>query len=83
MTGNTDAEWVGNVNCFCKYKNELHPAARKLKEREILLEHEEVNVMPVILLQQGPDQGENVLTHAGFAAMDDTGGNGNFHARAD
>jgi hypothetical protein len=66
---------------FCD-RDEGHAVASELEEGHVLFEHEEVKFVLVSVLEEGADEGEDVLGDAGFAALDDRGGDGDFHARA-
>lgn len=67
---------------FFRDRDEGHAVAGELEERQVLFQHKEMEVVLVRVLEEGADEGEDVLGDAGFAALDDRGGEGDFHARA-
>ena len=64
-----------NIACcrpiFLRNRHQLHPAGRKREQWQIFLKHEQFEFVLVGMCQQGFDQCEYILRHAGLAALDD------------
>ena len=61
--------------------NDFHSISDEVEEGEVFLQDEEMEFVLVGLLEEGSNESEDVLGDAGFATLDDTGGDGDFHAR--
>jgi hypothetical protein len=61
--------------------DDFHAISDEVEEWQIFLEDEEMEFVLVVLFEEGSDEGEDVLGDAGFTALDDAGGDGDFHAR--
>lgn len=66
---------------FLRHGDEGHVVVRKLEEREILLEDEEMDLVPLNLTDERSHEGEDILGDAGLAALNDAGGKGDLHER--
>jgi hypothetical protein len=66
---------------FLSDGDDFHAISDEVEEWQIFLEDEEMEFVLVVLFEEGSDEGEDVLGDAGFTALDDAGGDGDFHAR--
>ena len=66
---------------FLSDGDDFHAISDEVEEWQVFLEDEEMEFVLVGLFEEGSNEGEDVLGDAGFAALDDAGGDGDFHAR--
>lgn len=61
--------------------DDFHAISDEVEEGKVFLQDEEMEFVLVGLFEEGSNEGKDVLGDAGFATLDDAGGDGDFHAR--